>query len=207
MRTTLLAAVAIAAVTLGASAQVVTDQSTPLRPPSAFAGNTDRAARSRALFAEAARVFTSPRCLNCHPAGDHPTQGDDLHPHEPAAWRGEADAGIAGAPCAACHMNRNVDLFPGAVAGYASIPGHPGWRLAPVAMAWQGKSIGDICRALKDKSRNGGRDLAQVQAHVATDDLVAYGWNPGRGRKPAPGSQRLAGELVQAWIDSGAECP
>jgi hypothetical protein len=46
-----------------------------------------------------------------------------------------------------------------------------------------------------------------VQAHVAKDDLVAYGWTPGKGRAPAPGTQALAGELVQAWIDTGAECP
>lgn len=74
-------------------------------------------------------------------------------------------------------------------------------------MAWEGKSIGDICRQLKDARRNGGRDLTMLQEHVVTDDLVAWGWNPGAGRKPAPGSQQVAGELVQAWIDSGAECP
>ena len=37
--------------------------------------------------------------------------------------------------------------------------------------------------------------------------LVAHGWDPGEGRMPAPGSQEAAGQLVQAWIDSGAECP
>jgi hypothetical protein len=74
-------------------------------------------------------------------------------------------------------------------------------------MAWEGKTIGDICRQLKDRSRNGGRDLAQIHEHVAKDDLVAYGWHPGTGRAPAPGTQELAGELIQAWIDSGAACP
>ena len=64
-----------------------------------------------------------------------------------------------------------------------------------------------ICRQLEDKTRNGGRDLAMLQQHVAKDDLVAYGWAPGKGRAPAPGTQALAGELVQAWIDTGAECP
>ena len=104
-------------------------------------------------------------------------------------------------------MGRTVDLFPDAVASYQSIPGHPRWELAPLAMAWQGKSVGDICRQLKDRDRNGGRTLAMVQEHVAKDDLVAYGWAPGKGRDPAPGTQALAGELVQAWIDTGAECP
>jgi hypothetical protein len=26
--------------------------------------------------------------MNCHPAGDHPTQGDDRHPHDPPVERG-----------------------------------------------------------------------------------------------------------------------
>ena len=30
---------------------------------------------------------------------------------------------------------------------------------------------------------------------------------PGEGRDPAPGTQAQLGELMQAWIDSGAECP
>jgi hypothetical protein len=46
-----------------------------------------------------------------------------------------------------------------------------------------------------------------LQQHISTDDLVAWAWNPGKGREPAPSSQELAGQLVQAWIDSGAECP
>lgn len=68
-------------------------------------------------------------------------------------------------------------------------------------------ALGEICRQLKDVNRNGGRDLASLQEHVAKDDIVAYGRNPGAGRVPAPGSQEAAGQLVQAWIDSGAECP
>ena len=178
-----------------------------LQPPSAFDGIADRAARSRALFGEVAKVLTSPRCMNCHPAGDHPLQGDDHHPHRPAVARGPEDDGIAGTPCQACHMSRTVDLFAGAVASYQSIPGNPRWALAPLSMAWEGKSLGDICRQLKDQHRNGGRTLAMIKQHVATDDLVAYGWHPGAGRVPAPGTQRQAGELVQAWIDTGAECP
>jgi len=90
---------------------------------------------------------------------------------------------------------------------FKSIPGHPRWDLAPRSMAWEGKSLGEICRQLKDKDLNGGRDLALLQEHIAMDDLVAWGWNPGDGREPAPGNQVLAGQLTQAWIDSGSECP
>jgi hypothetical protein len=204
----LLGAAFAAAATLSAPAALSQSSGgSELRPPSAFASIADRAARSRALFAEAAKVLTSPRCMNCHPAGDHPTQDADLHPHDPPVERGSSGDGVPGAPCQACHLSRTVDLFPGAVASYRSIPGHPRWELAPIKMAWQGKSIGEICRQLKDKSRNGGRDLAMLQEHVAKDDLVAYGWDPGEGRTPVPGTQELAGELVQAWIDTGAECP
>ena len=56
-----------------------------LRDPSTFATINDVADRSRALFDEAAKVITSPRCLNCHPANNRPTQGNDLHPHLPFA--------------------------------------------------------------------------------------------------------------------------
>jgi hypothetical protein len=79
--------------------------------------------------------------------------------------------------------------------------------VAPLSMAWENKSIGDICRQIKDVNLNGGRDLAQLQDHIAADDLVGWAWNPGEGREPAPGSQQQAGELMKAWIDTGAECP
>ena len=104
-----------------------------------------------------------------------------------------------------CHTDGNFTLHEAAT--YQSIPGHPRWQLAPPSMSWEGKSLGDICRQLKDTNRNGGRDLAALQEHIAKDDLVAWGWNPGPGREPAPGSQESAGILVQAWIDSGAQCP
>jgi hypothetical protein len=208
MRPTLYICTLLAAASLqGGAAQPQT--AVELRSPTAFATIADPAERSRALFGEAAKVLTSPRCMNCHPAGDHPLQGDDQHVHQPPVWRGADGAGVPGTPCLACHTSRNVDLFPGttAVATYRSIPGHPRWQLAPPEMAWEGKTIGEICRQLKDRDRNGGRDLAQIHEHVAKDDLVAYGWNPGTGRTPAPGTQERAGELIQAWIDSGAACP
>jgi hypothetical protein len=206
MRPTLCACALLAAAILpvGVARPQAADE---LRPPAAFANIADAAERSRALFAEAAKVLTSPRCMNCHPAGDHPLQGDDHHPHRPPVERGPSGAGLPGTPCAACHTSRNVDLFPGAVASYRSIPGHPRWQLAPPEMAWEGKTIGEICRQLKDRGRNGGRDLAQIHEHMAKDDLVAYGWKPGTGRAPAPGTQERLGEVIQAWIDSGAECP
>lgn len=180
-------------------------QSGGLRPPASFAAIPDTASRSRALFAEAAKVLESPRCMNCHPAGDRPTQGNDEHPHMPRVTRGEGGIGVPGNTCGACHTDRNFTLRERA--SYQSIPGHPRWSLAPIEMAWQGKSVGEICRQLKDPQRNGGRDLARLHDHAAGDDLIAWGWQPGEGRDPAPGTQKLFGDLIQAWIDTGAECP
>jgi hypothetical protein len=174
-----------------------------LKPPAEFQSITHRAERARAIFAEIGTVLTHPRCMNCHPAGEHPLQGADHHDHRPVVWRN--DTGSFGTPCTECHTEQNVTLRE--AASYRSIPGHPRWSVAPLSMAWQGKSLGDICRQLKDTARNGGRDLAMLQEHIAKDDLVAWGWHPGEGREPAPGTQEVAGELVQAWIDSGAECP
>jgi hypothetical protein len=176
-----------------------------LRDPSAFASISDQAARSRALFTEAAKVITSPRCMNCHPAGNRPTQANDMHVHMPPVVRGDNGDGVPGNTCGACHTDRNFTLSEHS--SYQSIPGHPRWALAPVEMAWQGKSIADICRQLKDPARNGGRDLALLHEHAAGDDLIAWGWQPGAGRDPAPGSQRQFGALIQAWIDTGAQCP
>jgi hypothetical protein len=175
----------------------------PLKTPAEFAAISNQAERSRTIFAEVGKVLTHPRCMNCHPAGEHPLQGADHHEHRPVVWRG--DTGHFGTPCGECHTERNVPLHE--AASYKSIPGHPRWGVAPLEMAWQGKSLGEICRQLKDPAKNGGRDLKLLQDHVAHDDLVAWGWSPGEGRDPAPGTQQLAGELVQAWIDSGAECP
>jgi hypothetical protein len=176
-----------------------------LQPPSAFERIENKSERSRAIFAEIGKLLTHPRCLNCHPAGDRPLQGADRRQHFPPAQRGEADAGVPGNLCSTCHTGRNVTLH--AAASFRSIPGHPRWQLAPRSMAWENRSLGEICTQLKDKERNSGRDLALLHEHIAEDDLVAWGWAPGEGREPAPGNQKLAGELVQAWIDSGAECP
>ncbi len=179
------------------------DSQKTLKSPSEFASIANKSERSQAIFREIGKVLTHPRCMNCHPAGDHPLQGDDQHDHMPPVWRSES--GHFEVNCSSCHTERNVTLHE--AASYRSIPGNPRWGIAPLSMAWQNKSLGEICRQLKDVNRNGGRDLASLQEHIARDDIVAYGWNPGEGRAPAPGSQEAAGQLVQAWIDNGAECP
>ena len=174
-------------------------QTTALKSPADFAGIADTAERSRALFAEAGKVLQSPRCQNCHPVGERPTQGDDMHPHLPLVVRGQDDQGAIAMRCATCHQVANFQP--------AGVPGAPKWHMAPVEMAWQGKSLGAICEQIKDPARNGKRTLAQLHDHMAHDALVGWGWHPGGTRTPAPGTQKEFGELVAAWIQTGAACP
>ena len=74
-------------------------------------------------------------------------------------------------------------------------------------MAWVGKSLHAICMQMKDPKRNGGKTLAQIVEHNAHDELVGWGWEPGADREKVPGTQRAFGELVAAWVGTGAECP
>jgi hypothetical protein len=162
-----------------------------LRPLASFSGIGDQAERSRALFNEIAKVVTHPRCMNCHPAGNHPLQGNDQHEHMPPVPRGEAGLGVAGRRVlglshrAEFHAGRRrLDLQE------HSGPCALGPRAARNGVG--GKSVGAICQQLKDPARNGGRTLALLHEHFAKDDLVAWGWEPGEGREPAPGNQKAA---------------
>ena len=170
-----------------------------LRPVSDFSVISDQKERSVALFAEAGKVILHPRCVNCHPAGDRPLQGEDGHPHLPLVVRGPEGHGAVAMQCTNCHGRANFD--PGGV------PGHPMWHLAPIEMAWAGKSLGEICAQIKDPSRNGGKSLDEIVHHMTEDSLVGWGWNPGAGRAPAPGTQQEFGALIRAWAEGGATCP
>jgi hypothetical protein len=170
-----------------------------LAAPESFAAISDTAARSAALFAELGKVLTHPRCVNCHPAGDRPRQADVGRLHQPPVERGPDGLGLPAMRCPICHRQANFD--PGRV------PGDPIWHLAPREMAWEGKTLGEICAQIKDPARNGGRSLDALVEHIGTDHLVGWAWAPGYGRRPAPGTQKEAGALVEAWVKTGAVCP
>jgi hypothetical protein len=87
------------------------------------------------------------------------------------------------------------------------MPGHPLWHLAPASMAWEGRSLRQICEQIKDPARNGGKTLEQIVEHMRSDSLVGWGWAPGRGRDAVPGTQAAFGALVEAWARAGAACP
>jgi hypothetical protein len=175
-----------------------------LRDAATFEGIADRSARSKALFEEAARVITHPRCMNCHPANRQPTQGDDMHTHIPVMNAGESGFGPDGMACTTCHGADNRSILGSRI---KSVPGAEPWLLAPASMAWQGLSVGGICQQVKDPERNGDRSLEDIVHHLSQDHLVAWAWHPGDGRTSAPGSQAEFGALIAAWVATGAECP
>lgn len=194
----------------GVGCAIATHSKRPVEPArelqsvASFSRITDPTARSVALFVEAGRVITHPRCTNCHPPDGVPRQGMDQHLHVPKVSGGTDGHGVPGLPCTSCHQATNT---PTVGATVPSIPGNPKWALAPVEMAWLGRSLGQICEQIKDPRRNGGKSLAALHHHMAEDVLVGWGWNPGLGLEPVPGTQKDFGELIQAWIDTGAACP
>jgi len=67
--------------------------------------------------------------------------------------------------------------------------------------------LGEICKQLQDRKRNGGMDSAELIHHMAEDSLVGWGWNPGANHTPAPGTQAQFAELIRAWLKTGGHCP
>ncbi len=151
-------------------------------------------------------VLQSPRCVNCHPAGDAPLQGDDSHVHPQHVLRGRGGFGVAGLECAACHGKANPPESYGAHAP----PGvEAGWHLPPpgMKMVFEGLAARPLCEQLKDPERNGGKDLAALVQHVSADPVVLWGWSPGYGRRPVPVAHADFVSAFKSWADAGAPCP
>ena len=160
------------------------------------------AAASAKAFLEVHKVFTSPRCQNCHPAGDAPLQGDGSHVHLQNVKRGKDGRGVTAMRCETCHQRTNL-------AGDHMPPGNPKWGLPSPEhkMVFVGRTPAELCRQLKDPKQTGGRSLQQLLEHVADDELVAWGWNPGDGRALPPLSRQEIITQMKIWIDGGAACP
>lgn len=199
MRKGILIGAALTALALPASAEIVAG----LRTVEEFDGIADETERSVALFREMLVVFEHPRCLNCHPVDNAPRQGMAMEMHQPPVVRGAGGLGAPGMRCTTCHAAENVAYETGG----GSIPGHEPWHLAPIEMGWIGLGEAEICAQLKDEERNGGRSLSELHEHNSQDGLVGWGWDPGEGREPAPGTQEIFGALTLAWIETGAACP
>ena len=166
------------------------------------AGSKPDTTASAKAFLEVHKVFTSPRCQNCHPAGDAPLQGDDSHPHLQNVKRGKDGQGVSAMRCDTCHQTTNL-------AGNNMPPGNPKWSLPSPEhkMVFVGRSPGELCRQLKDPKQTGGRSLQQLLEHVASDDLVGWGWSPGDGRALPPLSRADTVAQMKLWIEGGAACP
>ncbi len=74
--------------------------------PDAPSGSTARAPVAEAdgvrAWSVVYGVLQHPRCLNCHPAGDVPLQGDDHRPHAQNVQRGADGQGLFAMKCATC---------------------------------------------------------------------------------------------------------
>jgi len=159
---------------------------------------------SEALYRDIHRVLVHPRCLNCHPKGDSPKQGDSRQVHVPPITRGPRDHGPPGLQCTACHQTHNFAA--------SGTPGAPGWHLARRSQGWEDKTPGELCRSLLDRRVNGNKSLAQIVKHLTEDELVAWGWAPGqdiggKDREPVPISKAEFNRIVHAWAKTGAVCP
>lgn len=155
-------------------------------------------------FTVVQKVLQHPRCQNCHIPGDAPLQFDAGLVHAQNVRRGPEGKGARGLACSTCHSTQN----PPASYGAHMPPGAPNWQLPPPEhkMIFIGLSGGELCRRLKDKAENGGRDLAALREHL-DDELVLWGWAPGVGRAPVdvPHDELVA--AFERWAAAGAPCP
>ncbi|HKX62608.1 MAG TPA: hypothetical protein VJS65_12200 [Verrucomicrobiae bacterium] len=159
-------------------------------------------AASRAAFVAAYPVFMHPRCMNCHPTGNAPLQGDDSHPHAQNVQRGHDGKGLYALKCANCHQSENLP-------GLNMPPGNPNWHMLPpeTPMVFQGKTPAQLARQLKDPRQNGGKTLEQLLHHITEDKLVLGGWEPGDGRTKPPQSHAEFSARMREWVEKGAAIP
>ena len=174
---------------------------TELRPAESFAGISDTQIRSIAVFEEAGKVLQHPRCMNCHPAGDIPLQGDDSHLHQMSPRRGVDGKGVYAMKCSNCHQPTNT-------AGLHTPPGNPKWHLPPadMKMVFEGRSAHQLAKQIMDPKQNGHKNKSQLIAH-ASDTLVTGAWNPGEGRTLPPMTHDEFKKAWVTWIQKGGYAP
>ncbi len=196
----------IAALSTGAAAIVATAlyAQAPEEAPAVATAST-----AAASWAKVYEVFSHPRCANCHvPEDGRPRWSGASYGLAEGEWTyhamnihgGQSRIGLESIPCSTCHTAENSETPHGP-------PGNPVWMLPPVEMTWWGKTSQEICEQIKDPARNGGRSLEDVADHVAHDELVHWGWEPGPGREPAPYSAAEISAALVDWAGAGAPCP
>jgi mono/diheme cytochrome c family protein len=160
-----------------------------------------REKESADAFKEAYKVLMHPRCMNCHPSGDAPLQGDDSHIHTQNVTRGKDGKGVYAMKCSNCHQKENT-------AGLNMPPGNPNWHLPPanMKMVFQGKTPAQLAAQFKDRKLT-GKTLQEMLHHVEEDKLVLGGWDPGEGRTKPPLSHAEFAAKFREWIEKGAVIP
>lgn len=152
-------------------------------------------------FIKVYAVLMSPRCMNCHPAGDAPLQGDDSHIHTMNVVRGQDGKGMYAAKCSNCHQPANTP-------GLHTPPGNPKWQLPPadMKMVFQGKTARQLALQIMNYNMNGHKNKVQLVEHVR-DTLVKAAWNMGEGRKPPPMSYTAFVNVWDTWVKKGGYAP
>ena len=152
-------------------------------------------------FKKVYSVLMHPRCMNCHPDGDIPLQGDESRIHNMLPQRGPDGKGILTMKCANCHGATGVP-------GDATPPGNPHWHLPPadMKMVFQGRTPRELALQLVNPDLNGHKNLEELRIH-AEDTLVKSGWNMGGDRELPPLSYQEFKEAWYDWIDNGAYAP
>jgi len=152
-------------------------------------------------FKQVYTVLMSPRCMNCHPAGDIPLQGEDSHLHMMSPKRGADGKGVYAMKCSNCHQPVNIP-------GLHTPPGNENWHLPPAnsKMVFQGKTAYQLAKQLIDPAQNGHKNLEKLIEH-ADDGLVLAGWDPGEGRKQPPLSHAQFKKAWITWLTTGAYAP
>jgi hypothetical protein len=152
-------------------------------------------------FMDVYKVLMSPRCMNCHPSGDIPLQGDDSKLHSMLPRRGKDGKGVYAMKCANCHQPTNLE-------GAGKPPGAPDWHLPPanMKMVFQGRTASQLAKQLVNPKTNGNKNLQQLKAH-ADDGLVKIGWNMGEGRSAPPMTYEAFKKAWITWIEKGAYAP
>ena len=166
----------------------------------------DEAASSVSVeaFDQMMQVVAHKRCVNCHPSGDHPRQGEDSHLHRFEVQRGPDGHGVAALTCNTCHQDENNNA--------SGVPGAPHWHLAPRSMGWEGMNRIEIAQAMLDPVRNGGRSVQEIEKHLTEDALVLWVFDPGvdhegvpREKPPVSKEEYIA--AVKTWVANGAVIP
>ena len=152
-------------------------------------------------FQQVYTVLMSARCMNCHPSGNVPLQGDDSHLHTMLPKRGQDGKGLYALKCANCHQPTNTP-------GLHTPPGNPNWHLPPanMRMVFQGRTPRQLAKQLIDPAQNGHKDMKKLIEH-ADDGLVLAGWNPGEGRTLPPMSHAAFKKAWLTWLNTGAYAP